>query len=151
MIRRPVVFAASTVLATALAAAPAPAAEIDNAAQYRACMALAAQDPEQALEKAMAWRDTGGGDAARHCVAKALMGLGQYDEAARRFEALAQDIKAEPAFKARILGHAAQAWLMDGSAERAQGVLAAALRLQTNPHPNNLRPRSIKSSPRSAT
>ncbi len=129
MIRHPIAFAASTVLATALATAPAPAAEIDNAAQYRACMTLAAQDPEQALKKAMAWRVLGGGDAARHCGAKALTGLGQYDEAARHFEALAQDIKAEPAFKARILGHAAQAWLMDGNPERAQGVLAAALRL----------------------
>ena len=122
-------FIVFTALAAALAAPPAPAAEVDHAAEYRACMARAAEDPEEAFDKALAWRDLGGGDAARHCVAKALMGLGQYDEAARRFEALAQDIKAEPAFKAQILGHAAQAWLMGGRAERAHEVLAAALKL----------------------
>ena len=130
MNRRLAIFIVFTALAAAHAAAAAPAAEIDHADEYGACMDLASRDPEEAFDKALAWRDLGGGNAARHCVAKALMGLGQYDEAARRFEALAQGIKAEPAFKAQILGHAAQAWLMDGETERAREVLAAALKLK---------------------
>lgn len=125
MHRRPATF----IVFAALAAAPAPAAELDHAAEYRACMALAAENPDEAFEKALVWSDLGGGDAARHCAAKALMGLGQHDEAARRFEALAQEIMAEPAFKAQILGHAAQAWLMGGQTERAHEVLVAALKL----------------------
>ncbi len=74
-----------------LAVAPAAAAaEIDHAREYGACMTLVQRDAEEAFESALAWRDMGGGDAASHCVAAALLGLKQYAEAARRFETLAR-------------------------------------------------------------
>ena len=112
-----------------LAVVPAAAAEIDHAREYSACMTLVQRDAEEAFESALAWRDMGGGDAASHCVAAALLGLKQYAEAARRFETLARKIKAKPRFKAALLAHAAQAWLLDGKPERADGVLTAALTL----------------------
>lgn len=114
----------------AAATAAAPAAEVDHAQAYRACMELVGRHPEEAFERASAWRALGGGDAADHCVAAALVGLKQYGEAARRFESLAQAIKAEPPVKADLLGHAAQAWLLDGKPARAHAVLTAALGLK---------------------
>jgi len=112
-----------------LPAAPVGAEEIDHARRYISCMAQAQTAPGEALESALAWRDMGGGDAAKHCIGAALMGLKQYGEAARRFEMLAREIKAEPDFKAALLGHAAQAWLLEGAPELAEGALIAALKL----------------------
>ncbi len=108
---------------------PATGAEIDHARTYRACMDLARAAPEDAFEQAVGWRHMGGGDAAEHCAAVALFNLEQFAEAARRFEALAQSIHAEPPFKASILAHAAQAWLLDAQPGRAVAVLTAALTL----------------------
>jgi tetratricopeptide (TPR) repeat protein len=110
-------------------AAPARAAEIDHARQYETCMVLVQRNPEEAFESALAWRDMGGGDAARHCVAAALAGLKQFAEAGQRFERLAQEIKGKPEFSALLLGQAAQAWLLDGKPERAEAALTAALKL----------------------
>jgi tetratricopeptide (TPR) repeat protein len=102
--------------------------EIDHARQYGECMALAERNPEQGFEAALGWRGLGGGDAADHCTAAALLGLKLYIEAANRFEALAQRTKAA-AVKAGLLGQAAQAWLLAGRPERADDVLTAALKL----------------------
>lgn len=115
-----------------LAVWPAAAAEMSDrelARQYAACMARAETEPQEAFSMAIAWQDMGGGDAARHCAAKALFFLRQYEEAARRFEALAQDVKSGPKFKAELLSHAAQGWMQDNSPERADDVLTAALQL----------------------
>jgi len=117
------------VVCAALAGSPVVAAEIDHARQYGACMALAERDAQAAFDAALAWRDMGGGEGAEHCLAKALLYLKQYGEAARRFETLAQTVKAGPALKADLLDQAAQAWLLDGKAERAEAALTAALKL----------------------
>ncbi len=109
---------------------PAMAEEIDHARKYQACMALAEREADDAFDAALAWRGLGGGDAADHCIAKALLYLKQYAESATRFEALAQKVVAEPGFKADLLGHAAQGWLMADDPERAIDVLSAALGLK---------------------
>ena len=44
----------------------------DHEAEYRACMALAQDDPAQALKSALVWADQGGGVAADHCIAVAI-------------------------------------------------------------------------------
>ena len=77
------------------AAAPgtAPGQVIDHAYQYQACMTLAREAPQEAFETALTWRGLGGGDAAEHCVAVALIGLGQHTKAAARLEALARKTK----------------------------------------------------------
>jgi len=115
----------------AIIAAPgtALAKEIDHAHQYKACMALAKKAPQEAFETALTWRGLGGGDAAEHCVAVALIGLGQHTEAATRLEALAKKARQNATVKAGLLAHAAQAWILAGRAMRAETVLTAALKL----------------------
>jgi len=108
---------------------PAGAGEIDPSGEYRACMDLARQDPPKGFDAAVGWQGLGGGDAAAHCAAAALMGLKQYAEAAGRFEALAQRVRAGKPFKASLLAQAGQALLLDGNGVRAEQVLTAALKL----------------------
>lgn len=115
----------------AMIAAPgtAPGKVIDHAYQYEACMTLAREAPQDAFETALTWRGLGGGDAAEHCVAVALIGLGQHAKAAGRLEALAGKAKQTATIKAGLLAHAAQAWLLAGRAMRAESVLTVALKL----------------------
>src|SRR5450755_4658977 len=62
---------------------------LDQAQQYNDCMTLARRVPAQAYESAMAWQKQGGGAAAGHCAAVALIGLGNYKPAAQSLEKLA--------------------------------------------------------------
>lgn len=117
------------VAAVAGGAGAATAADADSRRQYDACMALARDKPEQGFDRAIAWRGLGGGDAAEHCAAAALIGLGQYADAATRLEALAAKSKQSPEIKAGLLAHAARAWMLGGKSQRAEGVLTAALNL----------------------
>lgn len=111
--------------------APAARAEmIDHERQYKSCMALVKRNPKQAFEAALAWRDMGGGNPARHCAALALVGLGEPGEGATRLEGLAQDIKADGRFKARILAQAGQAWLLAQRPDRALAAQDASLKLK---------------------
>jgi regulator of sirC expression with transglutaminase-like and TPR domain len=105
------------------------AKEIDHANQYRACMALSKSTPQEAFDTALNWRDLGGGEAADHCIAAALIGLGQYKEAAGRLEKLADSAKQKADVKAGLLAHAAQAWILAGNSTRAEAVLTAAMKL----------------------
>lgn len=107
-----------------------PAGGLDSQREYVDCMAQARSDPETALERAFAWRDLGGGDPARHCVAVALIGLERYEDAARRLEALAQDIAPENAgLRPAILAQAAQVWHLADRAEQALAAQNAAVEL----------------------
>lgn len=106
------------------------AASLDDALLYTDCMKLAREAPEQAFEEALAWRDDNGGPAARHCVAVALIELGQPAEAAHRLELLAQELApGEPRTGSEILGQAGQAWLAAGETARAFAAQSAALEL----------------------
>ena len=124
----------TTVTAAALAiiagTLPTAAEEIDHAEQYAACMQLTQIEPEEAFEAALAWESKGGGNAARHCGNVALIGLGQYDKAAERLEALAQTMTdSSDRLRADVLAQAAQAWLLQGDIDRSYKVLSAALKL----------------------
>jgi len=107
----------------------APAAEPGQAARYRACMEKTEKYPKDAFEDAIQWRDMGGGGAAEHCAATALIQIGLYKDAADRLEKLAQRIMQEPAFKAELLGQATQAWLLARVPARAEATATAALSL----------------------
>lgn len=107
----------------------ADAQELNHAREYARCMAIAPSDPNDAFEMATAWRDLGGGDAAEHCAAVALLYNGQPGFAARRLEVLAENIVAEPEFKGEILAQAGQVWLLHGDAPRAEAALSAAVDL----------------------
>jgi tetratricopeptide (TPR) repeat protein len=105
----------------------AAAQTIDPVAQYRDCLALAAEAPEQALELAGQFEGLGGGLAARHCRAAAWAAMGKSEAAAKLLEQLAQEERATAAVKAGLLRQAARAWMEAGQTARAAGVLDAAL------------------------
>ena len=80
----------------ALAIAPGPAVAQRkpgpppfDAEAYDRCMSLADTHPVEAQKLAMQARMSGGGYAAEHCEAAALVNLKQYDEAAKRFHDVA--------------------------------------------------------------
>jgi tetratricopeptide (TPR) repeat protein len=107
--------------------------DLEQAAQYRACMELAETAPDEAVEAAQTWADLGGSDPARHCAAVALMRLGHYEVAAEELETLAASL--EPAYahlQIPILIQAAQAWLEAGKIDRAYAVQTTALARQPN-------------------
>ncbi|MGF1631485.1 MAG: tetratricopeptide repeat protein [Kiloniellaceae bacterium] len=128
---------AAALLATGLAAWPegggAQADDIEQAAQYQACMDLAERAPDEALEAAETWADLGGSDPARHCAAVALMRLGHHEAAGQELETLAGSLEANYAFlQIPLLIQAAQAWLAAGNIDRAYAVQTAALARQPN-------------------
>lgn len=110
---------------------PAPAASetINPKMEYRTCLNLARAKPEEGWEEALAWTSLGGGDPARHCGAVALIGLGKYEEAARRLESLASSSRREEALRAEMLAQAGQAWLMAGKPQQALAAQDTALKL----------------------
>ncbi len=123
--------AVSAVLALAAQSVPgaAVAEEVNHAREYARCLELARSDPSDGFETALAWKAMGGGDAAEHCAALALLHAGQPEYAARRLEVLAQTMRREPAFKASVLAQAGQAWLVKGDAARAEAAFTSALGL----------------------
>jgi tetratricopeptide (TPR) repeat protein len=105
-------------------------AEFVNAQEYTACMTLAQREPDQALGSAESWEQRGGGDAARHCAAVALLGMGHYADAAQRLEALGENMSAgEPQLAAQVLAQAGIAWQGAEQYERAVAAETAALKL----------------------
>ncbi|MDO8608477.1 MAG: tetratricopeptide repeat protein [Phaeospirillum sp.] len=105
---------------------------IDPRQEYRTCLALARQKPEDGWEEAIAWQSLGGGEPARHCAAVALIGLGKLEEAAKRLESLAQHSRSTEALRAEMLAQAAQAWLHAGKIEQALADLDTGLDLAPN-------------------
>jgi tetratricopeptide (TPR) repeat protein len=97
--------------------------------EYGVCMRLARVSPSEGFESALAWGDAGGGAAAKHCAAVALFSLGQYSEAAKRFEKLAQTFSDKPAVRAKLLAQSGQAWHQAGKIDLAFTMHSAALKL----------------------
>ena len=132
---------AAALLALGLAVAPADAAaskkptagttlKFDDQQEYAACMTLARRKPDEGLESALAWQSRGGAEAAEHCAAVALIGLGETGEAATRLEKLGTKLgPARPGLAAEILAQAGQAWLMAGKPDRAYAVQTTALKM----------------------
>lgn len=93
-------------------------------------MGLADAHPIEAQRLALQARTNGGGYAAEHCEAAALLNLKQYDEAATRFHDVAQGTTAEdPSLRAEAYDQAAHAWLMAQKPQNARAELDAALKL----------------------
>jgi len=105
--------------------------KVDHRSEYEACLALADENPAEAYRSGLAWYKAGGGLPARHCVAVALVGLGDHEAAATRFETLARELPENQVdLRAEMLGHAGQAWLLAGRPVRASQVQAAAIALR---------------------
>ena len=109
--------------------ASASAQQIDPRREYAACMAEARGNPKLGFDSASHWLGLGGGDAARHCQATALIGMGQYEEGAQRLENLAQNMHADSNFRADLLAQAAQGWMLANKYDRAEATLNAAIKI----------------------
>lgn len=121
-------------LLTALGqASPSRAAEPAKPAEphsYEACVALTDREPVKALAYARDWKAAAGGNAALHCEALALSALGELDEAAARFQELADAMTDAPAeTRAEIYGQAGSAWAVAGNLAKARAAYDAAIEL----------------------
>jgi tetratricopeptide (TPR) repeat protein len=97
---------------------------------YPQCLQRSERHPADALEMAMNALVDGADPMAEHCAAVALVGLKQYEEAARRLDALAQKGSAgDAALRAEILNQAGNAWLLAGQAAFASASFTAAILL----------------------
>lgn len=104
----------------ALAGSTADDVTLDSAQQYQACLLLAKRRPDQAVESAVAWEKQGGGDAARHCKALALINLDRPEDGALELERIAQTLPADKAgLAADLFGQAGQAWIKAGKPQLA--------------------------------
>lgn len=122
--------AAAGLLLTAPPSAAAPRIADQDAVEYSICMKQARDDPDQAFERAKTWSDLGGGDAAVHCAAVALISLGRYADAAERLEQIAKDMRVDDKpLRADLLAQAGQAWFLAGANERAFAAQTTALEL----------------------
>lgn len=99
---------------------PKPELFLEFDQRYTTCMTLARTDPAAGESEAGAWFGVGGGPAAQHCQSIALIGLGRYAEAGALLEKLAGEMPpTETVTIADLFGQAAQAWLLEGSYDRA--------------------------------
>ncbi|MZR29922.1 tetratricopeptide repeat protein [Sneathiella litorea] len=98
--------------------------------EYEACLTLTRREPEKAFESALAWRDSGGGFPARHCVALALVAMKKYDHAALTLEELAEDMQgAGSELLVPVLTQAANVWLLADEYDRANAVATTGLEI----------------------
>jgi tetratricopeptide (TPR) repeat protein len=103
-------------------AAPAPSDAYDS------CLTRTQTDPGGALAFANDWDKKGGGPAAEHCAALALIGLHRYAEAAARLDALARGpFAADAERRATLYDQAGNAWLLAGRADAAIASFTAGL------------------------
>lgn len=122
---------AAPALGLVLAAGPAAAV-----GDYDACLALAADDPARAEVEAARWVAAGGGSAARHCRALALLGLGAGHRAAELMAGIAAEDRAlHDQVRADMLVEAGRIWLGLGALEAGQAAVDRALKLAADPRP----------------
>jgi len=100
-----------------------------EALQYRHCLTQAKLKPDDGLEEALAWASMGGGEPARHCMALARIGQKQYDDGAKRLEALAVESHQNKFIRADMLSQAAQAWMLADNWDKADADQRSALSL----------------------
>lgn len=101
--------------------------------RYQRCLALAHSDASTAYEQALAWHDAGGGAAAVHCSALALVQLKQYGEAAFKLDQLARAPETGDAdLRSDLLDQAGNAWMLAGQSRKAETSLSTAIALEAS-------------------
>lgn len=122
---RAVGFRLAPALATVAAAVPATAIE-----DYDACVRMIADTPDQAEREAAAWASAGGGAAARHCRALALIALGAASSAIDELLGIAaEEPGLTPEARAEVLVQAGEMLLDEGDGVMARAVAGQALAL----------------------
>jgi len=112
----------------ALPTPPEPVRLVESP-DYERCLEMVEDDPEGARGFADAWAMRGGGEAAAHCAALALLTLGQAERAAEALERIATRSQAGIAARAAVFGQAGGAWIAAGRPDRAHAALSLALAL----------------------
>jgi tetratricopeptide (TPR) repeat protein len=104
---------------------------------YQDCLSLVRRNPEEGFAQAQVWQSTGGGLAAAHCGALALVELKHYADAADRLEQLLPLAeKQAPHLTVAILDQAANAWLLAEQPQRARQLLDIAV--NAAPHQSDI-------------
>jgi tetratricopeptide (TPR) repeat protein len=102
---------------------------INHAENYQTCMGLVREKPEKAFDMALNWKGYGGGEAAEHCIATALIAMKRYENGADRLERLADSSRRSKEFKAQLLAQSAQGWYLANQVDRARALLTTAIEL----------------------
>jgi tetratricopeptide (TPR) repeat protein len=130
------VFVASVVLTLAtVPAMAAPSSVLDGNAipgknRYERCLTLTKSNAEKAAEAAETWHEAGGGAAALHCEALALVALHRYAEAAEKLDqaAMAADTH-NIDLRVALFDQAGNAWLLAEQPQKAETSINSALAL----------------------
>jgi tetratricopeptide (TPR) repeat protein len=97
-------------------------------ARYEACIAKTESDPETAFEDGLIFRSDGGGVLARHCIALALLKLGETEEAAARLEEAAfMPDGGDAKMRAELLQQAGNAWMLARAPVEAENAFTQAM------------------------
>jgi tetratricopeptide (TPR) repeat protein len=103
---------------------------LNDSQRYQRCLDLVRNDPDTAYEDALAWIDAGGGAAADHCSALALIQSKHYPQAAYKLDVLARSPNGGDAeLRSQLLDQAGNAWLLAGQPENALASFGAAMKL----------------------
>ena len=127
--RRAIIALSALFVALPAIAEQPPLRDPEAANQYQHCISLARTAPGEGYQEGLAWASMGGGEAAKHCQAVAMIGLRQFEEGAEKLETLAHDSQSAAKVRAGMLAQAGQAWLLAHQPERAFSAQSAALAL----------------------
>jgi tetratricopeptide (TPR) repeat protein len=106
----------------------APAAQLDfGGDRYQHCVDTTKSDAQGSYNQALAWHSGGGGAAAEHCEALALMELRRYSEAAPLLDALGRQGDLLSNVRVQLYDQAGNAWLLAEDASRAEMSFSNAL------------------------
>jgi tetratricopeptide (TPR) repeat protein len=97
--------------------------------RYDRCLELTRRSAEEALNASVAWQNRGGGPAAAHCGALALVALKRYPEAAKRLDQLGHENLGDAQERATLFDQAGNAWLLAHRGGEATNSFLAALAL----------------------
>lgn len=95
-------------------------------ATYQRCLNAAAVNPEAGMDMALRWRNLNGGEPAQHCMAVAMMMIGDSEAAAPLLDSLAISSSATAPVRAGLFRQAAQAWMAEADYNRALSALEKA-------------------------
>ncbi|MFT8242619.1 hypothetical protein [Roseomonas sp. BN140053] len=108
---------------------PPESPRVADSPDYARCLDQLRDDAAGALAFAESWRNTNGGDGARHCEALAMLALGDAERAAPRLQALGAEERIGIAARAAVFGQAGQAWMAAGQPARAYAAVTLGLGL----------------------
>lgn len=125
---------AVAVLASGMAQAASDLSMLDDSSlpgrgRYERCLELIKRNPHQALGGAVAWENAGGGGAAMHCSAMALIDMKRYPEAATLLDRLGHQNIGGAEERATVFDQAGNAWLLAHRGGDATQSFSAALAL----------------------